>query len=304
MKNIVYFNGQFMPYEKATIPLATHAFHYGTGCFEGIRGYWNEKEKKLHVFRLKDHYRRLARSCKTLSMKLPLAVDDLCQITIELLKRNRYQEGVYIRPIVYKSTEIMTAFSLRKLDDGLAIYATPLGHHFNVSAGIKVITSSWLRADARMIPPQAKPTGLYLNTCLAKTEADDRGADEAILLNSDGSVSEGSAENIFIVKKGAIATPASSENILVGVTRDTIIKLASKELGIEVEERKIRKNELFKAEEIFLTGTGAEVISVVEVDGEKVGQGRIGNITAKLQKLYFEIVHGENKEYQTWLTPV
>jgi len=304
MKNIVFFNGHFLPYEKASIPLSTHALHYGTGCFEGIRGYWSKEKKRLYVFRMKDHYKRLEKSCQTLLMKMPWEVDKLCSLTIELLRRNRYHQDVYIRPIVYKSSPLITEFNLRKLEDGFAIYTTPLGHYLDVSRGIKVRISSWQRVDQKMIPPQAKPTGIYLNTCLAKTEAEDKNFDEAIFQNPDGSVAEGSAENIFLVKNKELITPSTSENILEGITRNTIIELARKEFGLGVRQRKVLKNELYEAEEVFLTGTGAEVTPVIQVDKKKIGQGRVGPVTQRLQLLYFQIVRGENPKYLRWLTSV
>jgi len=304
MKSIVYFNGKFLPYEEACIPLATHALHYGTGCFEGIRGYWSVEKKKLSVFKLRQHYERLQKSCTRLLMKLPNNIDELCQITIEVLKRNNYSEDVYIRPLIYKSSEIITAFNLRKLDDGFAIYTTPLGRYLNASKGIKAITSSWQRVSEKMIPPWAKPTGLYLNTALAKTEAEDKGFDEAILLNTDGSVSEGSAENIFLVRGRKLITPSSTQNILLGITRATIIELAKKEFNIETEERKIDKKELFEADEMFVTGTGAEVTPLTQINGHKINGGNIGRVTKDLQTYYFSIVRAKNNKYSHWLTKV
>lgn len=304
MKNIVFLNGQYLPYRKAHIPLATHALHYGTGCFEGLRGYWNPKQKKLYVFRLKDHYLRLQNSCRTLLMSLPADVRELTRITLKLLRENNWRQDVYIRPIVYKSSETVTQFNLRQLADGFAIYTTPLGHYLDISAGIKAVTSSWQRVSNRMIPPSAKPTGIYLNTALAKTEALGLGAEEAILLNPDGSVSEGSAENVFLVKAGRLITPAVTENILEGITRKTIIELAWKEMKIKTKERKVMKKEMFSADEIFLTGTGAEVTPVTEIDGVKIGRGQLGPVAENLQSLYFAIVRGENKKYAGWLTKV
>lgn len=295
---IVFLNGKFLPYEQAVIPISTHALHYGTGCFEGIRGYWNEEKHQLFVFRLEDHIQRLKRSCQTLHMSLPNGVENLI---VQLLKKNSFREGVYIRPLVYKKDETVTVFDLNKLSDGLAIFATPLGHYLNVSKGIGVIFSKWQRVNAKMIPPGAKPTGLYLNTALAKTQAANRGADEAILLNADGSVSEGSAENLFYVLKDQLFTPSLDQNILEGVTRNTVIEIAQKELGLRTIQKRILPEELSKAEEIFLTGTGAEVTPVADLEGKHLG---VGKITKQLQKLYFDIVHGKNPKYSHWLTEI
>lgn len=304
MRNIVYLNGQFLPYKKATIPLATHALHYGTGCFEGIRGYWSKKEDKLFVFRLKDHYRRLERSAKTLYMKLPSPVDKLCEITVELLRKNDYKEGVYIRPILYKSEENILKFDLTHLSDGFAVYTAPLGHYLDVSKGIPVVTSPWKRVDSGAIPAFAKPTGLYINTSLANTEAKEKGAGEAIFRNSNGTICEGSAENIFLVKDGRITTPSVDQNILVGITRDTIITLAKDELGRTVNEQKVTVRELSTADEVFLSGTGAEVTPVVNIDGKTIGSGQPGPISTTLQKIYFEIVTGNNHKYSHWITEI
>lgn len=304
MTNIVFLNGKFVPYAKAVIPISTHALHYGTGCFEGIRGYWNSQTEKLYVFRLADHYRRLARSCQTLSMRLPAPVQELCRITVELLKRCRYKTGVYIRPLVYKSDQTVTRFNLDKLSDGFAILTEPLGHYLNISSGISAITSSWLRVSAGMIPPFAKPTGIYLNTALAKTEAEAKGAHEAILTNPDGSVSEGSAENIFLITAHRLHTPSLDQNILEGITRNTIIELAKKELGISTTQRKIMATELTVADEVFFTGTGAEVAPVIKINGQKIGTGRIGPITRRLQDIYFKIVNGQNPKYARWLSKI
>ena len=237
-------------------------------------------------------------------MKIPYTVSELCAITIKLLEKNNDHEDVYIRPLVYKKDSTVTKFNLEQLSDGLVIFTKPLGRYLNVSQGISVIVSSWHRVDSRMIPPFAKPTGLYLNTCLSNTQASQKGVAEAILPNADGSIAEGSAENIFLVIKGQLVTPSKDQNILEGVTRATIIKLARSLLRLKVQERKVMKNELVTASEIFLTGTGAEVTPVIKVDGKKIGEGNVGPITSKLQKLYFDIVHGENPRYKKWLTAV
>lgn len=300
----VFLNGKFVPDSRAVVPVDTHALHYGTGCFEGIRAYWNNDRTRLYVFRQKEHYQRLARSAKMLSLKIPYSPDQLCRITVRLLQKNNYREDVYIRPLVYKSERGVTKFNLDKLSDGLTVFTEPLGRYLNVSGGVRVVLSDWLRVDARMIPPFAKPTGLYLNTALAKTDAERKGFAEAILPNADGSISEGSAENIFLVINNRLVTPSKDQNILEGITRATIIELAGKELKMKTKERRVKKEELFKASEIFLTGTGAEVTPVVEIGGKKVGSGSVGPVTATLQSLYFDIVHGNNPKYHRWLTEV
>lgn len=298
-----YLNGQFIESEKAVVPITTHALQYGTGCFEGIRAYWNEEQKQLYVFKLKDHYQRLGRSTKTLHMKLPGTVEELVEITIELLRKNAPKENTYIRPFVYKKNTVIGNFNLDKLEDGFGLYTLPL-NKYHEAAGLSVMISSWVRMDLRIIPPSAKPTGIYLNTALAKTEAETHGFHEAILLNLDGSVAEGTAENVFLVKNGQLITPATNQNILEGITRNTLIELAKKEFGIKTVQRKVLKNELFSADEIFVSGTGAEVTPVFELNSKKIRNGKIGLITAKLQQLYFNIVYGNNRKYKKWLTSI
>lgn len=284
--------------------MASHALNYGTGCFEGIRAYWSEKKQSFFVFRLPDHIQRMKRSAKTLFLKLPVTEKEFQKIVVDLLRKNGLREDTYIRPLLFKSEEVIGKFDLRRLQDGFTIFIAPLGRYLNTSQGVKTIISSYRRVDARTVPPFAKPTGIYLNTALAKTEALAKGVDEAILLNLDNSVAEGSAENIFLVKGNKLITPSLDQNILEGITRNTIIELAKKELGLETIERKIMKKELFLAREVFLTGTGAEVASIIEIEGKKIGNGKAGQITAELQSLYFQIVHGENRKYSRWLIRV
>jgi len=303
-KKIVFFNGKFVPYEKAVVSVASHALNYGTGCFEGIRAYWSEKKQSLFVFRLPDHVQRMKRSAKTLFLKLPVTEKEFQKIVVDLLRKNRPREDTYIRPLLFKSEEVVGKFDLRKLQDGFTIFTVPLGRYLNTNQGVKTIISSYRRVDDRTVPPFAKPTGIYLNTALAKTEALKKGVDEAILLNLDNSVAEGSAENIFLIKNNKLITPSLNQNILAGITRQTIIELAKRELNMETVQRKVMSKELFSADEVFLTGTGAEVAPVIEIDRKKVGDGKAGKITARLQSFYFQIVHGENRKYSQWLTRV
>ena len=304
MTRFAYFKNEFVPYEKALIPIGTHALQYGTACFEGIRGYWNKEKVKLYVFRLKDHYKRMKKSTETLHMKIPLDIEALSDITIELIRKNKHRENIYIRPILYKSDDIVSRFNLDNLIDTFSIYTVPLGKHLNTDKGISLVFSTWKRISSKAVPPSAKPTGIYLNTCLAKTEADSKGADEAILLNEDNTIAEGSAENVFIAKNNGLYTPSEDQNILVGITRNTIIELAERELGIKTTEKSIKKEELQDADEIFLTGTGAEVTPVISIENKKIGSGEVGIITSNLQKLYFNIVYGNNYKYKKWLSEI
>ncbi len=303
MPSYAFLRKQFVPLTEAKVGVLTHALHYGTACFEGIRGNWNNEEKQLYIFRCREHYQRLLNNCKLLKITLPYSVDDLCRITIELVRKSGYKEDVYIRPLAYKSSEAL-GVRLHGLEDDILIVVTTFGAYLDDKNGIKCCVSSWIRPDDNMIPPRGKITGIYVNNAFAKTEAVENGFQEAIMLTSDGYVSEGSGENIFLVMNGDMVTPANYDRILMGITRDTAIKLAKTELGIETLERHIDRSELYLADECFLTGTAAHITPVVEIDHRKVGNGRIGKLTQKLQKLYFDVEFGRNKKYMHWCTPI
>lgn len=300
---VCYFNGEFIPLAEAKVSIMTHALNYGTGCFEGIRAYWNEDDQQLFILKLREHYDRLRNSCRILSMALPHEVDDLCGITTELVRRNNYRQDVYIRPLVYKSSEVI-GVRLHGIKDGFAIFTAPMGDYINVEKGIRVCVSSWRRVDDSMIPARAKVTGIYINSALAKTEAALDGYDEAIMLTAEGHVSEGSAENLFLVENERLITPPVSDNILVGITRAAIMELAREVLGMPVVERSIDRSELYVAQECFLCGTGAQLSPVVEVDRRPVGSGEVGPVTAKLQRVYFDAVRGKSPKYVSWVTAV
>lgn len=302
MTDIAFFNKQFMPLSEAKIGIMTHALHYGTACFEGIRGNWNSEEKQIYLFRVRDHFQRLKKSCHIMKINLPYSVDELCQFTVELVEKNGYREDIYVRPLAYKSSQVV-GVRLHNLEDDFLMFVIPFGPYLDINKGCRCCVSTWRRIDDNMIPPRAKVTGLYVNSALAKTEAWENGFDEAILLNQYGHVSEGSGENIFLVVEGRLVTPASSDNILVGITRNTIIELAKNELGIDTVERSIGRNELYIADECFLTGTAAHVTPVIEIDHRRIGEGAIGEITKKLQQLYFDVVRGKNPRYIDWCTP-
>ena len=302
MPPYAFFQNQFVPLAKAKIGIMTHAFHYGTACFEGIRGNWNPEAEEIYIFRCPEHYQRLLKSCKLLNISLPYSIDKLCQLTIELVQKSGYQEDVYIRPLAYKSSEAL-GVRLHDLEDDFLIMVTTFGPYLDATKGIKCSISSWRRIDDNMIPPRGKITGLYVNNALAKTEAIENGFDEAVMLTSDGHVSEGSGENIFLVIDGQLVTPSCYDRILMGITRDTVIQLAKDELGIETVERHVDRSELYLAAECFLTGTAAHITPVLEIDRRKVGEGTIGKLTKELQKLYFDVECGKNKKYLHWCTP-
>lgn len=302
MPPFAYFKGKFMPLSEAKIGIMTHALHYGTAVFEGIRGNWNEEEEQIYIFRLREHYERLVESCKLIRIKLPYTVEEMMDITCELVERSGFREDVYIRPFAYKCSEVIGP-KLHGLEDDFFISVTTFPPYLDVEKGVRAMVSTWRRMDDSIAPPRGKITGIYINSCFAKTEAVEKGFDEAILLTLDGHVSEGSGQNIFIVYKGKLLTPPPWDNILIGITRDTVLKLARNELGIETEERSIDRSELYLAEEAFFTGTASHITPILEIDNFKVGTGQIGPITRQLMKLYFEIIRGKNPKYKMWCTP-
>jgi branched-chain amino acid aminotransferase len=299
----VYFNHQFAPLSDAKVSIRTNALHYGSGVFEGIRAYWNAEEQQLFVFKLPEHYERMLRNCRVLRLEVGHDAKELCDITVELLRRNQSREDTYIRPIAYFSSEGLGP-KLVGYETGFAIYTIPLGDYIDTSSGIKVGVASWRRISDNTIPARCKITGGYVNSALAKTEALEQGYDEAIFLTQDGFVSEGSAENIFLVRSGALITPDLSQDVLEGITRDTLLTLCRDELGLPVVERQVGRTELYAADEVFLCGTGAQVSPVVEVDRRPVGSGKIGPIATRIQQLYFQVVKGRHPKYRHWCTPV
>ena len=296
-------NGEFLPAERGVISVRTHAFAYGTGCFEGIRGYWSKEDQQIYLFRLREHYERLLRSSKILRMELPYTIDKLVDISVELIKQNDQREDVYLRPVAYKADEII-GVRLHNLTDHYILTSEPMGNYVEIG-GLRCGVSSWRRIDDNALPARAKICGSYVNAAFAKTEALQNGFDEAIMLTHDGHVAEGSAENIFLIIDGELVTPSPTENILLGITRDTVIKIAQRELGLVTRERQIDRTELYIADEIFMCGTGAQIAPIIEVDRSPVGTGKVGPIGQKLQDLYFDIVRGKHPEYsKQWCTPV
>jgi len=302
MLSYAYFHNQFVPLAEAKINVMTHALHYGTAVFEGIRGNWNSEQKQIYIFRLKEHYQRLEDGSRLLRINLPHSIDELCQITVELVKKCGFKEDIYIRPLAYKSSETL-GVRLHNLDSDFLVFAIPWGRYLDMDT-CRCGISSWRRPADNVIPPQAKITGLYVNNAFTKTEAIDKGFDEGIMLSPDGYVSEGSGENIFLMIDGKLVTPPVNNSILVGITRDTAIKLAKNELGIETIERPIDPAELYTADECFLTGTAAHITPIAEIDHHQIGNGQVGKITGKLQELYFSVIKGNNPKYINWCTPV
>lgn len=302
MPSYAYFQKKLMPLEEAKIGIKTHAFHYGTAIFEGIRGNWNDEQQQTYIFRLKEHYERLANGCRVLKINLSHSIDELCKLTVELVAKCGFKEDAYIRPVAYTSSEAL-GVRLHDLEHDFFMFVIPWGPYLDVDKA-RCCVSSWHRPEDNVIPPQIKANGLYINNALAKTEAQSAGYDEAIMLSPDGHISEGSGENIFLIKDGKLITPAVNNNILMGITRNTVIELAEKELGIETVHRAIDRSELYMADECFLTGTAAHVTPVAEIDDRKIGNGEIGEITARLQDIYVRVIRGDHPKYMHWCTPV
>ncbi|MEW6034143.1 MAG: branched-chain amino acid transaminase, partial [Chloroflexota bacterium] len=283
--------------------IMTHGLHYGTAVFEGIRGNWNQEEGQTYLFRVQEHYQRLLNNCRVVRMSVPYTVDDLTRITTELARKEGLREDLYVRPIVYTSSEALWV-RLHQVECDVAIFIIPWGPYLDPDKGARCCISSWRRPDDTMIPPGAKICGFYVNSALARTDAFYKGFDESIIETRDGFVSEGSGENIFLVSRGQLITPPTYDSILMGITRDSVIQLARNELGMETVERHFRRTEMLMAEECFFTGTAAHINAVVEVDNYKIGDGSTGKVTRKLQKLYFDAIYGRNPRYKHWCTPV
>jgi len=297
-----FFEGKIIPLKDANINVRTHAFNYGTGVFGGIRGYWNEEKNNLYVFRLKDHFKRIQNSAKILQMKLDYSIDELIDITIEIIQKGGWKQNIYIRPLLYKS-ELELSPRLHNVKDSFTEYVIPLNDYMDTQKGLSACISSWVRIHDNQIPTKAKATGGYINSALAKSEALQNGFDEAIFLDIHGNVSEGSAENLFLVKDKTLITPDLNSSVLEGITRKSIIHLA-KELGIKVKERKVSRVELYTADELFFVGTGVQVAWISSLDNRKISKGKVGPISNKIQTEFFNIVKGRNSDYKNWLTPV
>jgi branched-chain amino acid aminotransferase len=297
-----FLDGEFVPIREAKVSVLTHAFNYGTGVFEGIRAYWNAEDEQLYALHLKEHYGRLHRSCRVMRIGLPYTVDDLVGITLELLRKCGYREDAYIRPIAYKSSPLI-GVRLHDLDDAFTVFAVPFGTYIDVDRGISCGVSSWRRTDDNAIPARSKITGSYVNAALAKTDAQAAGFDEAIVLTQDGHVSEGSAENIFLVRDGVLTTPPASDNILEGIVRSCVLKIAA-DTGVPTAIRSIDRTELYIADEVFLCGTGAQISPVTSIDHRTIGKGERGPITSKISATYFEAVRGKSTQYRSWVLPV
>jgi len=298
-----YFEGEIVPYREAKVSILVHALNYGTAAFGGLRGYWNGEDEQLYLFRAEDHFQRLLNSAKILAMEFDKSPADLIQITKELLQKEGYHQDVYIRPLVYKAEEGI-GVRLHDIKAELAISALPFVRYVANDTDAHVTISSWRRIDDNMIPARGKIAGAYVNSAFIKSDAVRSGFDEALVLTSDGHISEGSAENVFLVRDGVLVTPPITENILEGITRRTVLQIADEILGIETRERRVDRTEIYVCDELFLTGTAAQITAVTQVDHRSVGSGKMGPITKRLRETFDNVVRGREQTYSSWLTTV
>lgn len=301
-----YFEGQFVPIAEAKFSIKTNAFLYGTSVFEGIRGYYLSEQNAVSIFRAKEHYDRMINNARLFYLspdKLGLNTEKMMAITIELIQRSKPQTDVYIRPTLYKTGDVVTP-SLTQTETEFCLWTKPMGQYLDLNKGLSVCVSSWRRLSDNALPPRCKAGGAYMSTALAVTDARENGFDDAVFLTEDGHVSEGSAMNLFLVKDGKLLTPGVNQKILPGITRHSVITLATQELGLQVEEREIERTELYFSEEAFFCGTGAQIAPITQFDKRPVGDGMIGKITAQLQQLYFQTVKNQLAHYTEWCTVV
>jgi branched-chain amino acid aminotransferase len=298
-----FFEGKIVPLADAKINIATHGFLYGTAVFGGMRGYWNEEKRRLFVFRPYDHFRRLLHSARMMAMQTSYDEESLIQLTLDLLRTDDWQQDIYLRPTFYKA-DLGIGVKLHDLKDEFCMFVMAYEPYIKNDTNAHATFSSWRRIDDNVIPARGKVAGAYANSALIKTDANRSGFDEALVLDHNGHVSEGSAMNIFMVRDGIVVTPPVTDNILEGITRRSVIELARRELGLDVVERSIDRTEVFIAEEMFMTGTAAQITAVTKIDHRPVGAGVMGPVTTKLRVMYEDILRGKNKKYEHWNVPV
>ena len=303
LPNFVFHNGRIVPYSEVKFGVLTHALNYGTAVFGGLRAYWNEDEKQLFVFRPRDHFRRFLQSAKLLCMELQTNGDNLLKGLVELIRTEGHEEDLYIRPLAFYSDEII-GVRLHDLTAEVSIVVMPFGAYNKNEENMHVTVSSWRRIDDNSLPARGKIAGAYVNSAFVKTDAVRAGFDEAIVLNADGHISEGSAANFFMLRNGVLATPPITANVLEGITRRTVMRLVRDEFKIEVQEREIDRTELYLADEAFYCGTGAQISAITAVDHRPIGTGKLGDVTSRLRKIYFDVVRGKVAKYRDWCHPV
>jgi len=297
-----YFEGGYVPLRDARVSVMTHAFMYGTAVFEGIRGYWNADQGVLYGLKVREHMERIRRNAGMLLMEDLPGVDELTAIVLETIRRNGFQEDVYVRPCFYKSSPAI-GVRLHHLDHDLVVVTMPFGNYIDIDKGVRLMTSSWRRNADDALPARGKIVGGYVNMAFQKSEAELNGYDEALVLTPDGHASEASAANLFIARDGILLTPPVSDDILEGVTRKAILELAGV-LGIPVEVRSIDRSEIYIADEMFLCGTGVQVSPVIELDHRPIGDGSIGPLSRSIKDAYFAAVRGRDPRFSHWLTPI
>ena len=299
---IVYFNGGYVPLKDARVGILTHALHYGTGVFEGIRAHWNDAQQELFVLRPLEHYERWTRNCGILRIAVPLTPEQLTDITLELMRRNNLRTNVYVRPLAYKSAERVGVLPDDR--DAFAIVALPFGEYLHAENGLHAGVSAWRRIEDHAIPARGKICGAYVNSVLATEDAHLAGFDEAILLNESGHVAEGATCNLFVVRQGKLLTPPVWDNVLEGITRDCVMQLARREMRLEVIERSIDLSELLIADEVFFSGTAVGIAPIVSINRRPVKDGAVGAVTRGIRQLYNDAALGCLREYSNWLVPV
>lgn len=298
---IVYFRGRYVPLAEANVGILTHALHYGTGVFEGIRAHWDEAQSELFVLRPLEHYQRWKRNAAILHIDIPATAEELTAITLELMRRNHFRTSVYVRPLAFKSAERVGVSP--DAQDAFAIVALPFGEYLHSEKGLHAGVSAWRRIEDNAIPARAKICGAYVNSALASDDARRSGFDEAIFLNESGHVAEGATCNIFMIRNGRLITPPVTENVLEGITRDCVMELARHEPGLTVVERPIDRSELYICDELFLTGTAVGIAPVVRVDHRPVGDGAVGSFTRQIRRLYADAARGRVPLYRHWVVP-
>lgn len=298
-----FFQGKIVPYAEAKVGVLTHALNYGTAVFAGLRAYWNEDEQQLFIFRPYDHFRRFLNSTKLLTMQFDHTPESLTEITLQLLRTEGYRLDVYIRPLAYMADEAI-GVKLHGLQNEISIVALPIKPYIANDTSAHVTFSSWRRVDDNMIPVCGKIAGAYANSALAKSDAVRAGFDEALVLTQEGHLSEGSAMNVFLVRDGKLVTPVTTDNILEGITRRSVIEMAKNELGLEVAERPVDRTEVYLSDELFLTGTAAQITVATQVDHRPIGTGQMGPVAARLRQLFDQAVRGKLPQYRQWNVPV
>jgi len=303
LPNYAFFKGRVVPYKEANVGVLTHALNYGSAVFGGLRAYWNDDEQQLFIFRPQDHFKRFLQSAGLMRMELPYSADQLVEALTELMRKEGHKEDCYIRPLAFFADEII-GVRLHRLNTELSMVALPFGSYGTNEDGQHVTVSSWRRVDDNIIPARGKIAAAYVNSAFVKTDANLAGFDEALVLNQDGHLSEGSAANVFMLRNGVWATPMITDNILEGITRRSIIQFMREDLKWEVVERSIDRTEVYLADEMFFAGTGVQIAAITKVDHRKVGTGQMGEQTAQLKKFFLDVVHGRNPKYRGWCYPI